>query len=44
MGFTSVCLNRGLDFCTNLGEDYCVDSILTQIMPCIQVLLVLLVL
>jgi serine/threonine-protein phosphatase 2A regulatory subunit A len=24
------------DFCTNLGPDYQVDSILTQIMPCIQ--------
>ena len=26
-----------IDFCDNLDEDYRVDSILTQIMPCIQV-------
>ena len=26
-----------IDFCEHLGEDYRVDSILTQIMPCIQV-------
>ena len=24
------------DFCENLGEDYRIDAILTQIMPCIQ--------
>lgn len=24
------------DFCENLGEDYRIDAILTQLMPCIQ--------
>ena len=24
------------EFCDNLGEDYQIDAILTQIMPCIQ--------